>query len=143
MTSYFDRHEVLLDSAFQDFIAHEVRPGLCEGLPDNLNLFIRQSVLQRHLIGEGSHRRLASSIEFHIDEESSSWLPIESCEVLIIERLPSGVFADPFELQHLHQRGGNYYSIHDKSWNPIEEPCFIFFERLISFIGFLLQFLRI
>jgi phosphatidylinositol glycan class X len=31
-----------------------------------------------------------------------------SCELIVIERLPSGVFADPFELQHLAQRGGKY-----------------------------------
>ncbi|KAF3612373.1 putative protein vip1-like, partial [Capsicum annuum] len=29
----------------------------------------------------------------------------KSFEVIIVERLPSGVFADPFELQHLVQRG--------------------------------------
>ncbi|MCL7022319.1 hypothetical protein MKW94_030505 [Papaver nudicaule] len=34
-----------------------------------------------------------------------SELPAHFCEAVVIERLPSGVFADPFELQHLVQRG--------------------------------------
>ncbi|KAI4387256.1 hypothetical protein MLD38_005102 [Melastoma candidum] len=30
---------------------------------------------------------------------------VESCKVVVIERLPAGVFADPFELQHLQELG--------------------------------------
>lgn len=110
MTSYFEKYEKLLDSNFQDFIAHELHTGLCEVLPDNSNLLIKQLVLQRRLIGEGSHRHLSSSMRFDIDPEPFSQLPFHQCEVIIVERLPHGVFADPFELQHLHHRGGKLHS---------------------------------
>lgn len=59
-------------------------------------------------MGEGSHRRLSSSIR--LESEHS----LQSCEGIIIEKLPSGVFADPFELQHLVHRKGRFTSkIHD------------------------------
>ncbi|GKU95792.1 hypothetical protein SLEP1_g9109 [Rubroshorea leprosula] len=103
MESYLDKFE-LQDSNFEDFVAHELPSGLCELLPDNQNLVLGLSVLQRTLIGEGSHRHLSSSIRLQVKPESILQLPTHFCEVIIIERLPSGVFADPFELQHLHQR---------------------------------------
>ena len=56
--------------------------------------------LHRNLIGEGSHRRLSSSVRLEIQVSA------QSCQAIVIERLPSGVFADPFELQHLVQRKG-------------------------------------
>nr|GEX03343.1 phosphatidylinositol-glycan biosynthesis class X protein-like isoform X1 [Tanacetum cinerariifolium] len=65
----------------------------------------RLSVLQRKLIGEGSHRRLTSSIKVENQPEVASKLTSLSCTAIIVERLPSGVFADPFELEHLTQRG--------------------------------------
>ncbi|KAK3232529.1 hypothetical protein Dsin_004410 [Dipteronia sinensis] len=105
LTSYFEKYECLLDSNFQDFITNELHFRMCEVLPDDLRLVIRPSVLQRHLIGEGSHRHLSSSIRFDIDPKAVSQLSIHYCEVIFVERLPSGVFADPFELQHLLQRG--------------------------------------
>ncbi|KAJ0054265.1 hypothetical protein Pint_03476 [Pistacia integerrima] len=105
MTSYFEKYENLVDSNFQDFLGHVLHSGLCEVLPDNLRPVSKHSVLQRHLIGEGSHRHLSSSIRFDIDPKSVAQLPINYCEVLVVERLPAGVFADPFELQHLQQRG--------------------------------------
>ncbi|KAG6788609.1 hypothetical protein POTOM_004681 [Populus tomentosa] len=37
--------------------------------------------------------------------DSMSQLRTHFCEITIIEGLPSGVFADPFELQHLLERG--------------------------------------
>ncbi|KAL2514519.1 hypothetical protein Fot_28490 [Forsythia ovata] len=37
--------------------------------------------------------------------ESASKLSAQSCQVIMVERLPYGVFADPFQLQHLVQRG--------------------------------------
>ncbi|KAI3980020.1 hypothetical protein MKX01_042674 [Papaver californicum] len=61
---------------------------------------------QVHLIGEGSHRRLFSSLKVSVQPHTTiSELPEHFCEAVVIERLPSGVFADPFELQHLVQRG--------------------------------------
>ncbi|KAM4073452.1 hypothetical protein ACB094_10G020200 [Castanea mollissima] len=105
MESYYEKYGSLLDSDFQDFIAQVLPLGMCGKLPDNLNLVPRLSVLQHNLIGEGSHRHLSSSIRFSMDLESITDLSTHSCEVIIIERLPSGVFADPFELQHLLQHG--------------------------------------
>ncbi len=106
MESYYEKYGSLLDSDFHAFIAQALPFGLCGTLPDTLNLVPKLSLIQRNLIGEGSHRHLSSSIRFNIDPKSITDLPTHSCEVIIIERLPSGVFADPFELQHLLQRGG-------------------------------------
>ncbi|KAH7575869.1 hypothetical protein JRO89_XS02G0235500 [Xanthoceras sorbifolium] len=61
LTSYFEKYECLVDSNFQDFITNELHSRMCEVLPDDLRLVIRPSVLQRHLIGEGSHHHLSSS----------------------------------------------------------------------------------
>ncbi|XXG79726.1 hypothetical protein AAC387_Pa09g0734 [Persea americana] len=74
---YYDQRDILLESDSQGVLEQEV-PSLdsCNGLSHNLISIPRLSGLQRHLIGE-----------------------------VIIERLPLGVFADPFELQHLVQRG--------------------------------------
>ncbi|XP_062147187.1 uncharacterized protein LOC133854923 isoform X2 [Alnus glutinosa] len=106
MESYYEKHGSLLDSDFQDFVARALPSGICGILQDNLNLVPRLSVLKRNLIGEGSHRHLSTSIRLNIDPKSiTELLPTLYCEVIIIERLPSGVFADPFELQHLLQRG--------------------------------------
>ncbi|CAN4076274.1 unnamed protein product [Withania somnifera] len=67
---------------------------------------LHQSCLLIHgtLIGEGSHRCLLSTLRLKMSLESIS-KPPKSCEVIIVERLPSGVFADPFELQNLVHRG--------------------------------------
>ncbi|KAI3905058.1 hypothetical protein MKX01_017304, partial [Papaver californicum] len=47
-----------------------------------------------------------SSLRVSIQPDTNvSELPAHFCEAVVIERLPSGVFADPFELQHLVQRG--------------------------------------
>lgn len=105
MESYYEKHRSLLDSDFQDFVARALPSGFCGILQDNLNLVPRLSVLKRNLIGEGSHRHLSTSIRLNIDPKSITELPTLSCEIITIERLPSGVFADPFELQHLLQRG--------------------------------------
>lgn len=112
MTSYFEKYENLVDSYFQDFIARELHSGSCEVLPENQSPVSKHSVLRRHLIGEGSHRHLSSSIRFDIDPKSLALLPVNYCEVLVVERLPSGVFADPFELQHLRQHGGKLHSFY-------------------------------
>ncbi|KAL4602063.1 hypothetical protein ACB092_10G025200 [Castanea dentata] len=89
MESYYEKYGSLLDSDFQDFIAQVLPLGMCGKLPDNLNLVPRLSVLQHNLIGEGSHRHLSSSIRFSMDLESMTDLSTHSCEVIIIERLPS------------------------------------------------------
>lgn len=111
MQSYFDRYLHLHDSDFENFMSQEVTNDLCEVLPDNHNFVLRLSDLRRNLIGEGSRRSVSTLIKFQTQQlKSLSELLSYSPEFIIIERLPSGVFADPFELQRLIQRGGNYPS---------------------------------
>ncbi|XP_015897554.3 uncharacterized protein LOC107431188 [Ziziphus jujuba] len=105
MKSYSEKYESLQDPDFQEFVDQELPLGCGKFLPDNLNLVLRHSVLHRSLVGEGSHRHLSSSIRFSFNLESTSELRPHECDVILIERLPSGVYADPFELQHLLQRG--------------------------------------
>jgi GPI mannosyltransferase 1 subunit X len=111
MHSYYDRYTSLHDSDFEIFMSQEVNFGLCEVLPENHNSMLRLSVLRRGLVGEGSHRRMSTLIKLQTQPlKSLSELLSYSCEFIFIERLPSGVFADSFELQHLAQRGGKYSS---------------------------------
>lgn len=97
MKPYFEKYDNLFDSNFQDFLVQELSLGSCD-----TSLLPRLPVLERHLIGEGSHRRLSSSIRFDIQLDT---IPTHFCEIIMVEKLPSGVFADPFELQHLYQQG--------------------------------------
>lgn len=108
--SYFQKHDTLIDSVFQDFISNDLSNGFCETFQTKHKFSPKLSVLQRHLIGEGSHRRLTSSVKIENESKVLSKLPLLSCEAIIVERLPSGVFADPFELQHLTRRGGKILS---------------------------------
>ncbi|PQQ03163.1 hypothetical protein Pyn_39267 [Prunus yedoensis var. nudiflora] len=124
MQSYYEKYENLLDSDFQDFIGQELPFGMCEVLPHDLSLVVKLSILHRNLIGHGSHRHLTSSIRVNIKPESISELPTHHCKVIIIERLPSGVFADPFELQHLLQRGV-YSNIAVFGDTNLESPSFL------------------
>lgn len=111
MQSYYNRYTNLHDSDFERFMYQEVTSGFCEVLPDNHNVELRLSVLKRNLIGEGSHRSVSTLMKFRTKQlKSLSKLLSYSCELIIIERLPSGIFADPFELQRLVQRGGKSYS---------------------------------
>ncbi|MCL7027036.1 hypothetical protein MKW94_026158 [Papaver nudicaule] len=103
--SYFNKHDILIDTNFQNFLKRQFPLCSCKSL-DNLNTVIKVPVLHRNLIGEGSHRRLFSSLRVSIQPHTTiSELPEHFCDAIVIERLPSGVFADPFELQHLVQRG--------------------------------------
>lgn len=102
---YFVKHGSSVDSSFDNFIANGLPLGLCGVLPEKLNRILGQSIMQRYLIGEGSHRRLSSSIKLSGPLESIAELPRRMCKAIIIEKLPSGIFADPFELQHLLRRG--------------------------------------
>ncbi|XP_061336544.1 uncharacterized protein LOC133283666 [Gastrolobium bilobum] len=106
MQSYYDRHTNLHDSDFENFMSQEVPFGFCEVLPNNHNFLLRPSVLKRNLIGGSSHPSVSTLIKFPTQQSKSlSELLSYSCEFIIIERLSSGVFADPFELQRLVQRG--------------------------------------
>lgn len=62
--------------------------------------------IRRMLIGKGSHRQLSSSMKFKYQQNYSSELNHSLCEIVMMERLPSGIFADPFELQRVVHRGG-------------------------------------
>ncbi|KAF8380735.1 hypothetical protein HHK36_028225 [Tetracentron sinense] len=101
----FEKHGSLLESDFQKSLEHELPLDSCKGSPDNLNPVLKLSVLQRRLIGEGAHQRLFSSFKFNVQLEALSELHTHFCEAVMIERLPSGIFADPFELRHLVQHG--------------------------------------
>ncbi|WOL18135.1 phosphatidylinositol-glycan biosynthesis class X protein [Canna indica] len=100
-SSYFLQHHVLLD--FQDYLAQEF--GTSDFCKESTSKVVKLglSTLQRQLSGEGSHRRLISTLSFMNLSESGSLLD-QYCEAVVIERLPIGVFADPFELQHLVHR---------------------------------------
>ncbi|OAY58999.1 phosphatidylinositol-glycan biosynthesis class X protein [Manihot esculenta] len=102
--SYFEKYDSFVESRFEDLLADELL-YTCELLPNNLNALLRVSVPNRLLIGEGSHRHLHSAIRLHVQSESINQLPAHFCKVIVIERLPSGVFADPFELQQFLRRG--------------------------------------
>lgn len=95
---YVRQYESLIDSNFQEYLRHNLPLNSEKALPRLLDL-------GRHLIGEGSHRHLSSSVTFSIQPDLVSNLSSRLCEVTIIERLPSGVFADPFELGHIVQQG--------------------------------------
>ncbi|KAL8150528.1 hypothetical protein V2J09_020336, partial [Rumex salicifolius] len=96
--SYFKKHHILVDSDFKHFLSHELNLASSQSL-------MTVSNLQLDVTGEGSHRHLSSFISFSIQQESIAILSKSICEVIIVEKLPSGVFADPFELEHLIHRG--------------------------------------
>ncbi|KAI3766398.1 hypothetical protein L2E82_16455 [Cichorium intybus] len=99
--AYFHRHDIMSDHNFQDFITNELTRThtSCDIPQAKHDSILKVSLLDRKLIGEGSHRRLTSFIKIKNQPQ------VSSCEAIVIERLPSGVFVDPFELQHLTQRG--------------------------------------
>uniref|UniRef100_A0ACD5VRL3 Uncharacterized protein n=1 Tax=Avena sativa TaxID=4498 RepID=A0ACD5VRL3_AVESA len=77
---------------------------LCKGLADDLDVPALSEV-HRQLVGEGSHRRLVYSVKFGTCEDDLvKFLDGYDSNLVIIEKLPSGVFADPFELQHFVER---------------------------------------
>ncbi|KAF4350283.1 hypothetical protein G4B88_026954 [Cannabis sativa] len=106
MKSYHERYEQLHDSHYKDFIEQVLPFGLCDIQSDDPNLVPSLLSIERKLIGEGSHRHLSSSMRIsNLPAVSIANISFDSCGIIFIERLPSGVFADPFELQHLLQRG--------------------------------------
>ncbi|XP_042022744.1 phosphatidylinositol-glycan biosynthesis class X protein-like isoform X1 [Salvia splendens] len=101
--SYFKKYHSFIEREFDNFIANKIPLGSCKLLKDENLLMVKS--LSRNVIGEGSHRWLSSSMRLKFPRELKHELTARSCEVVVIERLPSGVFADPFELQHFVQRG--------------------------------------
>ncbi|KAL1192843.1 hypothetical protein V5N11_009316 [Cardamine amara subsp. amara] len=96
MQSYFTTHTSLNDSEFENFLLLQQ----CSDKIDQNIVPAISSLLQhrRNITGEGSHRNLITSIKLLLQSES------QFNELVIVERLPLGVFADPFELQSLQQR---------------------------------------
>lgn len=70
----------------------------------NGELWILQD-LERTLVGNGAHRTLQSvvTVALHSGHTIESQQP--HCYLRILERLPTGVFADQYELQGLRRRG--------------------------------------
>ena len=61
--------------------------------------------VDRKLIGNGAHRQLHSSIKV-------KWKERKGCEVVMVEKLPRGIFADMFELDgHVVRGGKSMYSL--------------------------------
>ncbi|KAG2261829.1 hypothetical protein Bca4012_013491 [Brassica carinata] len=95
MQSYFTTQSSLNESEFRSFL-------LLQQCPENIPYEDVPAVAMlqhRDITGEGSHRHLLTSIKlrpFHSESQLR--------ELVIVERLPLGVFADPFELQSLQQR---------------------------------------
>ncbi|CAN6357167.1 unnamed protein product [Urochloa humidicola] len=77
---------------------------LCKGLTDDFEV-PTLSELHRQLVGEGSHRRLVYSMKFSDRQDAViNFLEGYDAHLVIIEKLPNGVFADPCELQHFVDR---------------------------------------
>uniref|UniRef100_A0ACD5XM50 Uncharacterized protein n=1 Tax=Avena sativa TaxID=4498 RepID=A0ACD5XM50_AVESA len=77
---------------------------LCKGLDVDLDVPALSEV-HRQLVGEGSHRRLIYSVKIgNCRDAMVKFLDGYDANLVIIEKLPSGVFADPFELQHFVER---------------------------------------
>ncbi|KAL5206346.1 hypothetical protein ABZP36_034555 [Zizania latifolia] len=77
---------------------------LCKGLDYDLDAPVL-SKLHRQLVGEGSHRHLVYHVKFaNCPDAMVNFLDSYSANLVVIENLPNGVFADPFELQHFVER---------------------------------------
>lgn len=111
LQSYFKRHDTtLVDSNFEAFLAKEFllpsTSSSCKMIQhNNMSDVSGFSIVYRNLNGEGSHRHLVTTIRLDVSSALAG-LHTRFCKAVVIERLPEGVFADPFELQHLVQRNG-------------------------------------
>jgi phosphatidylinositol glycan class X len=80
--------------------------NFCKGFADDLDVPALSEV-HRQLVAEGSHRRLVYSVKFgNCEDGVVKKIDGYDANLVIIEKLPSGVFADPFELQHFVERKG-------------------------------------
>ncbi|XP_074563534.1 uncharacterized protein LOC141820160 isoform X2 [Curcuma longa] len=100
-SSFFLQHGTTFESDFYGYLAQEFGiSDTCKGLASNIGT-VGILNLDRKLNGEGSHRRIISTLRFLNLSDINSLVGTQECEAVIIERLPDGIFADPFELQHL------------------------------------------
>lgn len=67
---------------------------------DNEERWVLQDI-QRTLVGSGAHRVLHSTLTLSGPQTLG-----DGCHLRLVERLPTGVFADQFELQGIQRRGG-------------------------------------
>jgi hypothetical protein len=70
----------------------------------NGELWVLQDV-ERILVGNGAHRTLQSVVTVALDSGRTIESQQPHCYLRILERLPTGVFADQYELQGLRRRG--------------------------------------
>ncbi|CAH8311821.1 unnamed protein product [Eruca vesicaria subsp. sativa] len=111
MQSYFTTQSSLNDSEFRNFLLlHHQCP---ENIPSE-DVPVVAMLQHRDITGEGSHRHLLTSIKLR---------PFHSHELVIVERLPLGVFADPFELQSLQQRSA-FRDVSVFGDTDLEQPSF-------------------
>lgn len=100
------QHGTTFESDFYGYLAQEFGiSDTCKGLASNIGT-VGILNLDRKLNGEGSHRRIISTLRFLNLSDINSLVGTQECEAVIIERLPDGIFADPFELQHLVNHKG-------------------------------------
>ncbi|XP_042459153.1 phosphatidylinositol-glycan biosynthesis class X protein-like isoform X2 [Zingiber officinale] len=101
LASSFLQHGTTFESDFHGYLAQEFGiSDTCKGLASNIGTLGILN-LDRKLNGEGSHRHIISTLRFLNQADINSLVGTQECEAVIIERLPVGIFADPFELQHL------------------------------------------
>ncbi|XP_056692388.1 uncharacterized protein [Spinacia oleracea] len=124
LESFSREYDSFTDSNFLEYMKHKILVG-------SEPTFSKLLQLERRLIGEGSHRRLSSSVRLSIQPNLIADFSSQMCEIIIIERLPSGVFADPFELQHLIYRGAfkDAYVFGDAN---LELPSFLSNQSIVE-----------
>ncbi|XP_031491428.1 uncharacterized protein LOC116258423 isoform X1 [Nymphaea colorata] len=105
ISCFLEKYGKLPDYGFHGQLAKE----LCDISNGEWQIGIKPTFklteFQRFLVGEGSHRQSVSSIKYQIQPNLVTDHPGQPCELVLVERLGPGVFADPFELQRLVQRG--------------------------------------
>lgn len=74
------------------------------GNGENAGNWVIQDI-SRTLIGRGAHRMLQSTVTLSGSPGSSQRLH-DGCYLRLVQSLPTGVFADQFELQGIQRRGG-------------------------------------
>ncbi|XP_046571342.1 phosphatidylinositol-glycan biosynthesis class X protein-like [Haliotis rubra] len=60
--------------------------------------------LERHLHKKGFHRDLSTTVEWLVNPHNRG--DINHCMILLLEKLPPGVYVDPFQLSAMLQFGG-------------------------------------
>ncbi|XP_024392668.1 uncharacterized protein [Physcomitrium patens] len=98
------------------------------GNGENAGNWVIQDI-SRTLIGRGAHRMLQSTVTLSGSPGSSQRLH-DGCYLRLVQSLPTGVFADQFELQGIQRRGGIKGAwIHgDKN---LEQPALLSIQSIV------------